>query len=109
MKIRILVLAAVVAFLLLGAVALRHPSALLSAEVEDVALAQSGSGSGPPLLYTVEQGTASGGDYHLTSLAWRVSGTASGAGYRLLGPAAPTLRGNGCCCSYLPCVLHNHQ
>jgi hypothetical protein len=81
-----------------------------------VVLAQSGGGSDPPTWYTVEQGpalsvvegTASGGGYYLTSLAWRASGTASGGGYRLLGPASPTLTGNGCCCTYLPCVVRNH-
>jgi len=72
-----------------------------------VALAQSSGGSDPPTLYTVEQGKASGEGYRLTSLAWRVEGSASGGGYRLLGPASPTLRGNGCCCTWLPCVLHN--
>ena len=72
-----------------------------------VVLAQSG-GPGPPTWYTVEQGAASGGGYYLTSLAWQVNGAANGAGYRLLGPASPTLRGNGCCCTYLPCALRNY-
>jgi hypothetical protein len=74
MKTRAAILVAIVALLLLGT----------------VALAQSG-GPDPPIWYTVEQGSASGG------------------GYRLLGPASPTLRGNGCCCTYLPCVLRNLQ
>ena len=39
----------------------------------------------------------------------QVEGSTSGGGYRLLGPASPTLRGNGCCCTYLPCVLRNLQ
>jgi hypothetical protein len=85
---RIAIFIAIVALLLLGT----------------VALAQSG-GPNPPTLYTVEQGAASGGGYHLTSLAWQVSGEISGENYRLLGPAVPTLRGNGCCCTYLPCIL----
>ena len=80
------------------------PALLLLATV---ALAQSG-GHNPPTWYTVEQGAASGGRYYLTSLAWRASGTAGGGGYRLLGPASPTLTGNGCCCTYLPCMLKNH-
>jgi hypothetical protein len=71
-------------------------------------LAQPG-GHDPPVRYTVVQGTASGGDYHLTSLTWRVSGTASGVGYRLLGPVSTLLRGNGCCCTYLPCILRDFQ
>jgi len=91
MKTRITILAATVALLLLAT----------------VALAQSG-GHNPPTWYTVEQGAASGGRYYLTSLAWRASGIASGAGYRLLGPTSPTLTGNGCCCTYLPCTLRNY-
>jgi hypothetical protein len=94
MKTRIIILLAIVALLLIGC----------------VALAQS---SGPPSGYVVIPGTASGGHYRLTSLSWQVSGASSGGGYRLLpalsgaegGPASPTLRGNGCCCTYLPCVL----
>jgi hypothetical protein len=72
-----------------------------------VALAQSG-GHDPPTWYSVEQGVASGGGYRLTSLNWQASGTVSGAGYRLLGPTSPTLRGNGCCCTWLPCALRNY-
>jgi len=72
------------------------------------ALAQSGSQPSPP-WYAVEQGRASGGRYHLTSVSWHVSGAASGGGYRLLSPSSPTLRGNGCCCTYMPCVLRNHH
>lgn len=69
------------------------------------ALAQSGGGHAPSVLYTVQHGVASGGSYHLTGLAWQVEGSAAGGGYRLLGPVSPMLRGNGCCCTYLPCVL----
>jgi len=43
----------------------------------------------------------SGGHYHLTNAAWQVS---SGGGYFLMGPAKPQLTGNGCCCTFLPCV-----
>ncbi len=57
--------------------------------------------------YTVEAGVTSGGTYHLTVLAWRVGGVVGGPGY-LLSPAAPALRGSGCCCLYLPCILRNH-
>ena len=73
-----------------------------------VALAQSGNQPSPP-WYAVEQGRASGGRYHLTSVSWYVSGTASSGSYRLLSPSSPTLRGSGCCCTYLPCVLRNHH
>jgi hypothetical protein len=85
---RAAILAVIVASLLLGTVA---PT--LSHEHD------------PLDWYTVEQGAASGGGYRLTSLAWQVSGTASGGGYRLLGPAGPASSENGCCCTYLPCVL----
>ena len=73
-----------------------------------VMLAQANGGPDPPTWHTVEQGMASGGGYYLTSLVWQVSGTASSGGYRLLGLASPTLTGNGCCCTYLPCMLKNH-
>jgi hypothetical protein len=68
-----------------------------------VVLAQ--TGADPFAHYIVTPGRASGGGYRLTSPAWQVSGTASGGDYRLLSPAQPMLRGNGCCCTYLPCVL----
>jgi len=97
MRVQTVILATIAALLLLGS----------------VALAQSG---GQPVLsgYTVERGTATGGGYRLTSLAfrnaqgdtWQVSGTSSGGGYRLLGPASPA-GGNQCCCTYLPCVVRN--
>ena len=85
---RAAILAVIVALLLLGTVA---PT-------------QSG-GHDLPAWRAVEQGAASGGGYYLTSLAWQVSGAASGGGYRLLGPAEPASSENGCCCTYLPCVL----
>jgi len=75
--------------------------------------AQSGSQPSPSRYVAVadrvEKGEASGGRYHLTSVSWHVSGAASGGDYRLLSPSSPTLRGNGCCCTYLPCVLRNHH
>ncbi|MCJ7739270.1 MAG: hypothetical protein MUQ10_18480 [Anaerolineae bacterium] len=91
MKMRIAILTVIIALLLLDA----------------VALAQSGSGSPPTTLYGVESSTVSGGGYYLASLTWHVDGTASGSGYHLLSPAAPALRGNGCCCTYIPCVWRN--
>lgn len=71
--------------------------------VTSVALAQ------PDRLYRVEIGTISGEGYHLTSTSWQVSGRASGGDYYLLGAAAPNLRGSGCCCTYLPCILRNFR
>jgi hypothetical protein len=71
-----------------------------------VAEAQPG-GKAPPVSYQVELGTVSGGRYHLASLAWRVDGLVSGRGYRLVNLTAPALSGNGCCCTFLPCLLNN--
>jgi len=69
-----------------------------------VVLAQSNGPVSSPQVVAVE-GRALGGDYQLTSLTWQVSGTASGGRYQLLCPAATTLRGSGCCCTYLPGIL----
>ena len=88
MKTRIVILISVVVLLLTGS----------------IALAQSGG----PASYVVVPAVASGGMYHLTSLAWQVSGAVSGEGYHLLSLAAPTSSENGCCCTYLPCILRNH-
>ncbi|MBU0491014.1 MAG: hypothetical protein KKA73_29750 [Chloroflexi bacterium] len=63
------------------------------------------SGAGP---YTVQSGTAGGGEYHLTSLAWRVGGTVGGGGYRLVA-SDRAAGGNQCCCTYLPIVLRNFK
>ena len=38
---------------------------------------------------------------------WQVSGTATGATYRLQGTGSTLLRGSGCCCTYLPLVVQN--
>jgi hypothetical protein len=92
MKVRTVVLLAIVAFLLAGS----------------AALAQS---NGPPVFaqYVVAKGIASGGGYRLASTSWQASGVASGGGYYLLGPAALASSENGCCCTWLPCVLRNHH
>jgi hypothetical protein len=74
--------------------------------VGGVVLAQTG-GPGPGQAMSVQAGTSSGGGYQLTSQAWQVSGTAAGEGYALATPHQPTLRGSGCCCTYLPCILRN--
>jgi len=57
--------------------------------------------------YMVEPGEAAGGGYRLTGLAWQVSGTARGGSYSLLCPHAPSLRGSGCCCTYLPATMRS--
>jgi hypothetical protein len=81
---RILRLAAVVA-LLLGA----------------VALAQANGD------YTATEGAIAGGGYRLTSVAPPAGGTMLGGKYELLSLLAPEIRGSGCCCAHLPCVLRN--
>jgi hydroxymethylpyrimidine/phosphomethylpyrimidine kinase len=49
----------------------------------------------------------SGGHYRLVSTDTQVDVVASGGEYRLLAPAAPTSSENGCCCTFLPCMLRN--
>jgi len=106
MKARTVVLFVMVAFLLLGSVTLRQGLGRLDLAAKGSALAQ--SDRPPPAQYIAAQGVAPGRGYRLTSLAWQVRGTAGGGGYRLPGPAAPASSENGCCCTYLPCVLRNH-
>lgn len=86
MKMRTIIVIAMVALLLVGS----------------VALAQSG---GPPSLggYIVKQVAIAGGGYRLASITWQAQGLAGG-GYRLV-PSLPAGTGTPCCCTYLPCVL----
>lgn len=88
MKRRVLILALVVVLLTLVAYALVL-----------------GQDDAPFSSYAVAPGTAAGQGYRLTSLGWRVEGTMAGGVYQLVGPASPALRGSGCCCTYLPCVM----
>lgn len=81
--------------------------ALVCTLLAGTALVQSDSQPLPP-QYIVEKGRVSGGRYHLTCISWYVSGTVSGENYRLLSLSNLTLDGNGCCCTYLPCILRNH-
>lgn len=74
--------------------------------VGGVALAQTGR-PGPGQAMRVQAGTSTGGGYHLTSRTWQVSGTVAGEHYVLNAPYLPELRGNGCCCTYLPCIMQN--
>ena len=43
--------------------------------------------------------------YTLTSLDWQLSGVSAEGSYFLFTPSLPALRGNGCCCLFLPCVV----
>ena len=85
MKMRNALLLAAVVFLLCG----------------NVAAAQSGG----PVGYVVEADTVSGGDYQLTGQGASAAVEMSGGAYRLQGGIQPMLRGNGCCCTYVPCIL----
>jgi hypothetical protein len=51
-----------------------------------------------------DQSAAYEGGYHLTPARWQLTGESSGSGYHLSIPGSPSLRGNGCCCTHLPCV-----
>ena len=81
---------------------------LACALLSGLALAQTG-GSRPVPAYAVQAGTSAGGSYQVSSLVWRVGGTAAGGEYTLAIPDAPELRGSGCCCIYLPAVLRGVQ
>ena len=81
---------------------------LICALLAGSVLAQSGNGRSVSIPFTAGQETLSGGSYHLTSLVWKVSGTVSGGKYSLLSPDSPALRGNGCCCMWLPYVERHH-
>ena len=94
--------------LLVGSLAFSQGIGRLSLQDQQVQLSQSAE-IDPAVLYTVEQGTASGDGYQLTSLTWRVSGSSSSEGYHLLELMQPTLRGSGCCCTYLPLILCDSQ
>ena len=61
----------------------------------------------------ISPGVTSADNYRLTSSAWSRSAaltemmaSAEGGDYRLLVPA---LRGNGCCCNFIPCLLKEAQ
>ena len=88
MKTRAVVLAVILVLLFTGAVALGQSD-----------------GSESTTLYAVEPSVASGAGYRLTTLDGSIGVSASGGRYRLLTPSSPSLRGSGCCCIYLPCVL----
>lgn len=68
-------------------------------------LLSTGAGALAAPRYQIETGTISGGGYRLMTLGSQAGHVSAGGAYRLLGPAAPELRGSGCCCVYLPCVL----
>lgn len=91
MKTRLMIVLVVVALLLVSGA---------------VAWAQS-VGKDPPAWYQVERGMLSGGHYHLAGLMWQFDGPTSGDGYRLSSPIESALASNGCCCTFLPCLLNN--
>lgn len=72
-----------------------------------VVLAQSGPPRQPHQWYSMEQATLVGRNYNLVSRVWQFDTQASGGDYRLQSLNTPDLRGNGCCCTFLPCQWHN--
>ncbi len=76
-------------------------ASLMAFRLAGVAGAQE-TGRAPSSVY-LASGTISGGDYQVHSYDRPVS--SAGEGYFLLGPASLTLRGSGCCCTYLPCMM----
>jgi hypothetical protein len=66
-----------------------------------------GAGALSVPCYQVEAGTIVGGGYQLTSSWLQPDNVSAGGAYRLLGPSAPNLRGSGCCCTHMPCILRN--
>ncbi|MBU0490886.1 MAG: hypothetical protein KKA73_03925 [Chloroflexi bacterium] len=75
--------------------------------VGGTALAQTGGpGPAPERRVIIQAGPTIGGGYQLTSLTWRVIGTAGGGRYNLVA-ADRVAGGNQCCCTYLPIVLRN--
>jgi hypothetical protein len=72
---------------------------------------------GPSAPVLRVRGEAIGGAYRLTGTQLASQNLrppsqeelASGGSYRLLAPMGPTLRGSGCCCTYLPCVFRNFR
>jgi hypothetical protein len=55
--------------------------------------------------YKFDDAVLSGDGYQLTTLSWQVSGEVRGGGYTLFSPMTTVLRGSGCCCTFLPCVM----
>ena len=51
------------------------------------------------------QDVVNNGSYHLTPGRMQFVGESAGSGYHLSIPGSPSLRGNGCCCDHLPCVV----
>jgi hypothetical protein len=51
-----------------------------------------------------DQDVVYSGGYQLATARWQIAGEVSGPGYHLRISGSPSLRGNGCCCSHLPCV-----
>jgi hypothetical protein len=60
-----------------------------------------------PNWYVNTGGSLSGEHYHLNMFSWEISGETAGGDYHLQLLSSPSLRGSGCCCTYLPCVLKN--
>ncbi len=42
--------------------------------------------------------------YHLNGSPWQPHGVSTGGEYRLASSAGPSQTGNGCCCTFIPCM-----
>ena len=82
MKIRNLIVILLIIFLLAGSTAVSRPASALTNPANNI-----------------------GSSYTLNNLEWQLSGVSSDGGYFLFTPTEPALRGNGCCCLFLPCVV----
>jgi len=102
MKTRTAILIAIVALLLLGSVALAQPDDRTSGTWFCVEPASAAAQGYRLTSVTLRQAFGVSPQANAQGSAWRVSGTASGGGYRLL--EAPALTGSGCCCTYLPLI-----
>jgi hypothetical protein len=54
--------------------------------------------------YHFDSVTLSGGRYQLSNTGLHPGETSEGGAYHLVGPGAPRINGNGCCCTFLPLV-----
>jgi hypothetical protein len=80
---------------------------LLSVVLLTLVLLSAGAGALSAPRHQIEAGTISGGSYQLTTSGTQAGAVASGGAYRLLGSAATVQLASGCCCTFLPCALHN--
>ncbi|MFZ2095356.1 MAG: hypothetical protein WAV05_01840 [Anaerolineales bacterium] len=57
-----------------------------------------------PSTYQITSELSAGNGYQIIPLTWQISGALNGGNYFLDVQTSPTLRGSGCCCTFLPCI-----